>query len=352
MSSMALILYIDMDSFFASCEIARHPELKGKPLIVGSSPIKTKERGVVQACNYEARKYGIRSAMPTTMAYKLCSDVAYLEADNSYYERVSSEIEALLKAHNLRMEMDSIDEAAIELETDGRDSALELAKRIKNDIKNRFNLPCTVGIARGKIIAKMACDSAKPDGLIFLDRTDVKAFLQNLSVGKIPGVGNKTENKLGMLGIKTVGDLAKTDPTVLFGALGSFGKELFLIANGNDQSRVLDETPAISIGREKTLDKNANSVDEMSGTILELADAVMEEAKKRNVAFKNIGVKTRYSDFTDRIKSRSLNNYSESKEVLITTAKKLFSELVGKKPVRKIGVRVSMLSQRKGQKSL
>jgi nucleotidyltransferase/DNA polymerase involved in DNA repair len=352
MTIMVLILYIDMDSFFASCEIARHPELKGKPLIVGSNPPETKERGVVQACNYEARKYGIHSAMPTTMAYRLCKDAAYIEADNSYYERVSSEIEALLKGYGLRMEMDSIDEAAIEVESKGKDSALEIAKGIKNSIKNKFGLPCTVGIAKGKIIAKMACDSAKPDGLIAIDDADVNNFLQGLSVGKIPGVGKKTEEKLASLGIKTVKELAKTEPTVLVGALGSFGKELFLIANGNDMSRVVDESPAISVGREKTLEKNANSVEEMSGMISELAHSVIGEVKKKSVAFKSIGVKARYSDFTDRIKSRSLNNYSDSEEILISTAKMLFSELVGKKPIRKIGVRVSSLSQRKGQKSL
>lgn len=352
MTIMALILYIDMDSCFASCEIARHPELSGKPLIVGSNPLNTKERGVVQACNYEARKYGVHSAMPTTMAYRLCKDAAYIEADDLYYEKVSSDIEQLLKSYGFKMEMDSIDEAALKIEPEDKDTAMEIAKSIKSQIKTRFGLPCTIGIAKGKVIAKIVCDSAKPDGMAFLADKDVVPFLRDLSVGKIPGVGRKTEEKLASLGIKTVGDIAKTDPTVLFGALGSFGKDLFLIANGNDQSGVSDETPATSIGREKTLDKNVNSVEEMSSMISELSDAVIDEAKKMNVAFKNIGVKVRYSDFTDRVKSKSLNNYSDSEEVLTSTAKRLFFDLVGSKPVRKIGVRVSALSQRKGQKTL
>ena len=346
------MLYIDMDYFFAACEEVRHPELKGRPLVVGSSPDADKLRGVVQTCNYEARAFGVHSAMRTSDAYKLNPNMPYIQADWGYYEDISKGIMGLLSEYRARMEADSIDEAALELEVDGYDGALRVGAEIKRKIKERFGLPCTIGISSGKVLAKMVCDSAKPDGLRAVEDGKIVHFLKDKPVGKIPGVGKKTEERLAAIGVRTIGELARADPMVLIDRLGSFGKELFTLANGTDGSSVVENANVISIGRERTLDRNAHQMQDIDDMIRKLTKEVMAEVKRNNFVFKSVGVKARYSDFTDRLKSRSLNNYSDSEELVLKTATSLLRELVRGKPVRKIGVRVSALASRGGQKSL
>ena len=349
---MRLIIYVDMDYFFAACEEVRHPEFRGKPLIVGTNSEKDKLRGVVQASNYEARKFGIYSAMPTNEAFKLCKDLQYSPPDDAHYEDVSSKIMALLSEYAKRMEVDSIDEAALEVEVNSYAEAERIAKDTKEKIKQRFNLPCTAGVSVGKIYAKMVCDSAKPDGLRVVEEAGIKEFLKDKDVGKIPGVGKKTEEKLSALKIKRIGDLAKADPMVLIDAIGSFGKELFLLANGTDTSVVEENVGVVSISRERTLEKSAKSVDDIGGLLNSLTDEVITEVKRQKLMFKNVGVKARYVDFTDRMKSKSLNSYTDSKETVITTARSLFRGLFNEKPVRKVGIRVSSLISVKGQRNL
>lgn len=346
------MLYIDMDYFFAACEEVRHQELKGKPLVVGSSPESEKLKGVVQTCNYEARAFGVHSAMRTSEAYKLNPNMAYVQADWNYYEEISKRIMTLLSGYKARMEADSIDEAVLEFEVGSYEEALAIGKEIKGIVRDKTGLPCTIGISSGKVFAKMVCDSAKPDGLKAVGQDGIKEFLKDRSVGKIPGVGRKTEEKLAAIGIKTIGDLSQADPMVLIDLLGSFGKELFILANGTDTSSIVDNANVVSIGRERTLDSNAHSMREVESLIKMLTKEVIGEVRRNNFVFKSIGVKARYSDFTDRLKSRSLNNYSDSEELVLKTATSLLSDLVKEKPVRKIGVRVSSLASRGGQKSL
>jgi len=341
-----------MDYFFAACEEVRHPELKGKPLIVGTNSEETKMKGVVQACNYEARKFGIHSAMPTSYAYRLKQDVAYLESDDEYYENISAKIMAMLSEYGFRMEVDSIDEAALEAEVSGYEDALKIGREIKEKIKQRLGLPCTVGISTGKVFAKIVCDSAKPNGIKALEEKDIKDFLKDKDVDKIPGVGKKTQDKLASIKIKKIGELAKADPMVLIDTLGSFGKELFLIANGTDESIVEENMSVVSIGRERTLEKNAEKMEDLEPMLKSLTNEVITEVKKQRLMFKTIGVKARYFDFTDRIKSKSFTSYSDSDELVITTARNLLKTIVGDKPVRKIGVRVSSLISVKGQRNL
>ncbi len=341
-----------MDCFFAACEEVRHPEFKGKPLIVGTNSEKDRLRGVVQAANYEARKFGIHSAMPTRDAFKLCKELQYSPPDDLYYEETSKRIMELLSGYAKRIEVDSIDEAALEVEVEGYAEALEEGRRIKEQIKKDLGLPCTIGISTGKVIAKMVCDSAKPDGIKAVEANDVKDFLKDKDVERIPGVGKKTAEKLAALKVKDIGGLAKTDPMVLIDALGSFGRELFLIANGTDESIVEENVSVISISRERTLERNAQSIGEIEGMVNKLADEVIAEVKKQKLMFKSVGVKARYVDFTDRIKSRSLNSYTDSRDSLLAVANQLFKGLFGDKPVRKIGIRVSSLISVKGQRSL
>lgn len=349
---MVLVLFIDMDYFFAACEELRHPELKTKPLVVGTATIARKERGVVQTCNYEARKYGIHSAMATMQALKLKPDLVYLESDDDYYSDMSQNVMALLKSYRFSTEVISIDEAALDICDKSYDEAERLAKEIKGRINKELGLPCTLGVSVGKIYAKMVCDSSKPNGIGMLREGEIKQFLRDKEIGKLLGVGRKTEERLNAMGITKIGELAKMDPNVLLEMFGEFGKELFLLANGIDNSKVVESYSVLSVGRERTLERETRDLREIEYMLDALSKEVVTELKKQGLWFKGVSVKARYSDYTERIKNRKLNNYTDSLDVLQKLSGQLIKELVKDKDVRKVGVRTYMLETRKGQRSI
>lgn len=341
-----------MDYFFAACEELRHPELKDRAFVVGSSTIARKERGVVQTCNYEARKYGIHSAMPTAQALKLKPDLVYLEADDNYYQEESDKIMDLLKGYKHTTEVISIDEAALDLGDTDYKHAEQLANEIKDRVNNELGLPCTIGVSTGKIYAKMTCESVKPNGIRILRENELMDFLKDKDIGKLIGVGKKTSERLKALGVNTISQLSKIDPNVLVENFGSFGKELFLLANGKDESRIVGNYSVLSIGRERTLDRETVDYKTIDRMLDLLSREVIEEVKKESLWFKGISVKAKYSDFTERIKNRKLRNYTDSIDILSDTAKQLIRELVNGKKVRKVGVRTYILETRKGQRSI
>ncbi len=346
-----LVLYIDMDYFFAACEELRHPEFKGKPLIVGTSESRDSGKGVVMTCNYEARKYGIHSAMPLPMAVKLKGDVNYLQEDWDYYQSISDAIMARLREYGKPLDVMSIDEAAMGIDDMDRDSALAFANEVKAAIRKTSSLPCTVAVGSGKVFAKMACDSAKPNGLKVVMPDEVKDFIGGMDIGKMPGIGPKTSERLNAIGIMKISQLASADPMVLIDALGSFGKELYLLANGTDNSRLVESYDVISISREKAIDPALHAI-EVYPLLNELSRSVVEEINKKGLWFRTVSVKARYDDFTERIKSKRLGNYTDSLETLAETARKLTDILFDGKRVKKYGVRVSSLINSKGQKRL
>jgi len=349
---LPLVLFMDMDYFFAACEELRHPELKGKPFVVGSAPVKSKDRGVVETCNYETRALGIHSAMPINQALKLKSDLVYIESDDKYYMDMSERVMKVLKECGFRMEVISIDEAALDLGGMSYDKAEELAKEVKREINSSLGLPCTIGIGPGKVYAKMVCDRAKPNGIGILKGEDLKTFLKDKKVEALLGVGRKTAEKLKEMRIKSIGELAKADPNVLIDNFGSFGKELFLLANGIDESRIEEKYDVLSIGRERTLDQYTNDMDVIARQLEALTKEVMDEVKRQQMWFKGISVKAKYIDMTERIKNRALSNYSDSFEFTYKTALELMKELVRDKQVRKVGVRVYAVESRKGQSTI
>lgn len=341
-----------MDYFYAACEEVRHQELKARPFVVGTATIAKKERGVVQTANYEARKFGIHSAMPTMQALKLYPALVYLESDYKYYDEVSDKVMKLLRGYGFVTEVISVDEAALDMDGKGYADAESLAREIKKRIKDELGLPCTIGVSFSKTYAKMVCDSAKPNGMGILKDDDIAPFLKDRKVEDILGVGRKTAEKLGSMGFDTIGKLAKADPNLLIDKFGAFGKELFLLANGKDGSRVADNYNVMSVGRERTLENETTDLDDIDNMLKELSREVIEEIKKQGLWFKGISVKARYSDFTERVKNRKLNNYTDSFEVLYSTASQLVRELVGDKRVRKVGVRTYIVAARKGQRSI
>ncbi|MDE1857412.1 MAG: DNA polymerase IV [Candidatus Micrarchaeota archaeon] len=341
-----------MDYFFAACEEARHPEFKGKPLIVGTKGSKDKLRGVVQTCNYEARAFGIHSAMPTAMAFKLKPDSGYAEADNDYYEQVSDRIMKAVKGFGFKTEVMSVDEAAVEVEVETYGAGESLARQIKNALAQEFSLPCTIGVSTGKSFAKMACDAAKPNGLKVLREEEIIPFIQKLPVGRLSGVGSKTEERLNAMGIKTVGELARTDPNVLIERFGSAGRWIHAIANGREMDKVVDNYDVLSIGRERTLEKESAKIEDIQTMVRKLVDEVMAQLNSQRLLFKTVTGKARYADFTEKLRSRSLTHYSDSADELYAVSLSLIKELVSEKPLRKVGVRVSGFMNVKGQKKL
>ncbi|MGC8478617.1 MAG: DNA polymerase IV [Candidatus Micrarchaeia archaeon] len=347
-----VVVHIDMDYFFGACEELRHAELKGKPFVVGTAAEKDKMKGVVQTASYEARKYGIKSGMPTAQAFKLYNGLAYLKEDYDYYDNISSKIEFLLAGYNKPIEKMSIDEFAIDFGKDSYYEASLIAREMKERINKEVGLPCTVGISYSKTFAKMACDSAKPNGFKIVREEEIKNFLKDMEVGKLPGIGSKTEAKLKEMGINKIGELAAANPLVLIDRFGSFGKEMFELANGIDTSRIVEKSETLSLGRESTLDEPTADMQKIERKLRELSNEVKKELDKNGYVFKSVGVKVRYNDFTESIRNTSLTHYSNSEELMLSLALKMVGMLVRGKEVRKVGVRVSSLSGGIGQRRL
>ncbi len=351
---MRTIMLIDMDYFFAACEEIKRPELKKRPTVVGADPKMGRGRGVVMTCNYIARKYGIRSGMPISAAYRLKPDAEFLPLDYSYYEKKSAEVMSIIRGYSAKMEQVSIDEAFIDASGNIADSsgAMEYAKKIKKSVREKAGLPCSIGIGPSRLIAKMACEDAKPDGIRLVDHGDEKAFISGMPVGRLYGIGRKSEERLAGMGYDTVGKLANANIMELMDAFGSFGVEMHKYANGIDESEVVENYEVKSIGRERTFESDTDDREEILRAILELSGEVAAEAAKLGVSFKTITVKMRYSDFSEHMKGLSIRP-SSSEAALGGTAKMLYTANVEKgRKLRKIGVRVSGLSDYKSQKRL
>ena len=269
-----------MDYFFAACEELRHPELKAKPFVVGTATIARKERGVVQTCNYEegSSAYTARCLRRRRSGSSLI--LFTLSLDDDHYTEMSGKVMGLLKGYGFNMEVVSVDEAALELGDTTYEKAKALAEEIKGRIGKELGLPCTIGISIGKVYAKMVCDSAKPNGIGMVKEDELRAFLKDRPVGDLLGVGGKTAERLKSIGVSTIGELAKKDPNVLVEELGTFGKELYLLAKGIDNSKIIGSSSVLSVGRERTLEKESRSMDDINKMLMELSKEVMKELVK------------------------------------------------------------------------
>jgi len=354
-----VILHVDMDSFFSAVEVRDNPELKGLPVIVGGR-IRTEEekaaeesdrkiRGVVSTCSYEAREYGIHSAMALSRAYKLCPDAKFLPVNMPLYKRVSREIITILREHADKIEQVSIDEAFLDISTKVHDwsDAREYAEMIKKEILEKEGLTCSIGIAPNKTIAKVASDFIKPDGLTVVEQGRAREFLAPLPVKKIPGVGPKNEQMLKKMGIEQIGQLASCDVQKLVAKFGSkYGKRLHLIANGIDESEVEEEWERKSLSREMTFAEDTKDVSLLNDCMDKLAEEVYNAVKKEGFIFKTVAIKVKFEDFTVHTRAKTFKFFYSDLSTLRKTAKELmteFSEGEGekKKKIRLVGVRVS-----------
>lgn len=344
-----VIFHLDMDAFYASVEQRDNPALKGKPVIVGSPPT---QRGVVCAASYEARKFGVKSAMPSMTAGRLCPKGIYLRPRMEAYRHESHEIMAIVQelAGELIQQV-SVDEAYVDVsakhQADTADASLELAlplaRRIKAAIRERRQLNATIGIAPNKLLAKLASDFQKPDGLTLIRDSEKVEFLKPLPVRSLHGVGRVTEENLLRAGIRTVGDL-QNHPGDLRALIGSWGPELKRFAFGED-NRPLDLDDEVkSISSENTFLKDTEDRPTLRACLKEQADDIAKSLVKRRLAARTVQVKVRYGDFKSLTRQISLEEpITEAKEIYRLGCWLLGRERLVNRPLRLLGLGVSGL---------
>ena len=344
MISMRRILHIDMDAFFSSVEQKRHPELVSKPVVVGGGGDPTK-RGVVSTASYEARKFGIRSAMPLRTAYKLCSDAVFLPVDYEEYSRVSERIKEILREFTLIIEDVGIDEAFLDISSIDKPSE-EIAKEIKRRIKDETDLTCSVGIAPNKLLAKMASDMQKPDGFTIITEEDVESHIWPLPARKLWGVGPKTETYLKEMGIKTIGELASLSLDRLIEEFGqSYGNYLYEASRGMDESPLITHWEPKSISRETTFQRDVDNWQVIAKTLVELTKEVVITMKEEGYQGRTITVKVRFSDFKTYTRAKTLAESTVSLDEIRRAAFDCLKRFELKKKIRLIGMRIGNLEK-------
>jgi DNA polymerase IV (archaeal DinB-like DNA polymerase) len=337
-----IILHLDMDSFYASVEMQAHPELRNKPVVIGADPKQGRGRGVVSTCSYEARAFGIRSAMPVSQAFVLCPQAIFLPPNIALYSKVSAEVMTLIKSSGFRFQQVSIDEAFLDLSPLGsfHDAAV-LAEQIRTTIERKLGLTCSTGIAESKLVAKIASDFKKPGGLTVVEPAETQHFLAPLPIRKIPGIGKKAELALFELGIRTIGNLAAYDIRKLVAEFGRGAVVLHEMALGADGSDVEEHPDTRSISREITFDTDTDNAGQISMTLDTLAEDVYSGLVEENLSFRTLTIKVRYQGYITRTRARTLSHYTRKKEILRSCAHSLLREMTEDRKVRLLGIRLS-----------
>jgi len=352
---MRIILHVDMDHFYTAIEEREHPEYKGKPVIVGADPKEGKGRGVVSTSNYEARKAGVRSRMPISRAWKLCSQAVYLQPNFPLYIRVSNEIMDITRKYAEKFEQWGLDEAFLDISNRVRDyaEAEELAKKMKLEILKKEGLTSSIGVGPNKLVAKVASDFHKPDGLTIVREDEAEKFLSPLPVRRLLWVGRKTEEKLRAFGVTTIGELARYDPTVLTETFGVFGAQMHLMARGIDSSEVETRGEIKSISHETTFEEDMDDADMVLKTSDALSEEVAKEILNQNLSFKTVTIKLRYENFETHTSAKTLSFMTNRVQDIKKTAQDLVQPFLNnKRKIRLIGVRVSTLVKGDKQKTL
>ncbi|MDX1631211.1 MAG: DNA polymerase IV [Thermoanaerobaculia bacterium] len=339
------ILHCDMDCFYAAIHMRDDPSLRGRPLAVGGSP---EGRGVVAAANYEARRYGIHSAMPSARAKRRCPHLLFLRPDFTLYREESDRIFSIFREMTPVVQPASLDEAYLDV-TDHLapwGSGTAAAREIRRRVREERGLTVSVGVAPNRLVAKIASDFDKPDGLTVVRPRDVLDFLAPLSVRCLRGVGPATEEKLLQLGVETVAELRRKPLRLLRGQLGSHGETLYRFARGEDDRPVRTERVRKSLSKERTYAEDLHRVEAMEEELNRLAEKVSEGLERRELQARTITIKVRYSDFTTITRSRTLAFPISDRAGIAFHARELLQETeVRERPVRLLGVGGSNLVQ-------
>jgi DNA polymerase-4 len=311
---MRKIIHIDMDAFFASVEQLDNPELRGKPVAVGGSG----ERSVVAAASYEARKFGVRSAMSSVIAKRLCPDLIFVKHNFARYTEVSASIMEIFREYTDLIEPLSIDEAFLDVTNDKKNirSATVIAKKIRNEIKSKTGLTASAGISVNKFLAKIASDINKPDGLFVIRPEDAEKFIEELPVEKFYGIGKVTAQKMHKLGIHTGADLKKWDLVSLVRNFGKPAVFFYDIVRGIDERPVEPDQERKSVGTELTYEKDLKTRFEVIAELYKLEKELMERLEHSETTGRTITIKVKFSDFRQITRSKTLQNYVRDFETL------------------------------------
>ncbi|NND01702.1 MAG: DNA polymerase IV [Acidimicrobiia bacterium] len=332
-----------MDCFYAAVHMRDEPELRGRPVVIGGP---AEGRGVVAAASYEARAFGIRSAMPAARAKRLCPDAVFLRPDFNRYRSESQKIFSVFRQFTEVVQPVSIDEAYLDVSDVWRDwgSATALAKSLRSRVLDERNLTVSVGVGPNRLIAKIASDCDKPDGLTVVAPRRVQQFLDPMSARKLPGVGPVTEKKLAQKGFETIADLRRESLATLESLLGSYGRALHRYCRGIDERPVRVERERKSLSSENTFARDLISVEEARAEVDRLAESVAASLAKRELSAGTVTVKVRYSDFKTITRSQTLSLPTSDAGILRATARLLLNRTeAGRRPVRLLGVGCSNL---------
>jgi DNA polymerase-4 len=338
------IIHIDMDAFFAAVEEQRNPALAGKPVVIGGSGDPTK-RGVVSTANYEARKYGIHSAMPMMTAYKLCPQAVFLPVDYQAYVAASVEFKSTLLSITPTIEDIGIDEVYLDV-SELKDLPEIIASRIKTGIKEKTGLTCSIGIAANKLLAKIASDMQKPDGLTILTEGDIETRLWPLPARKLYGIGPKTEAYLKTMGIDTIGQLALLPLETLSENFGnSYGQYLYDSSRGINDSPLITSWEAKSISRETTFQKDIKDWQAIAKVLAALTREVVSDMQDSGYKARTVTIKIRFSDFKTVTRAKTLTDYTDSEEEMRRAAFACLKRIDLNKRVRLVGIRASNIEK-------
>ena len=347
MTGQRAILHIDMDAFYASVEEREQPGLAGRPIIVGGAP---RGRGVVSAANYAARRFGVHSAMPMTRAVRLCPQAVCLPVRMPLYAAVSQQIREIFNRYTPLVEPLSLDEAFLDVTESERlfGPAADIARAIKQAIRDELSLVASVGIAPNKFVAKIASDVDKPDGFVEVKPDEVQAFLDPLPVSRVWGVGKTTGKELDRVGITTIRQLRQQAESVLLDRFGKFGSHLWQLAQGIDNRAVVSDTEAKSISNETTFDSDIGQRDTLLAWLMELTEQVCWRLRQHELYGRTVQIKLRFPDFSTITRSHTLEEATQQTSQIWQTVVELFDKAMHKetRPLRLVGVGLSGLGDK------
>jgi len=346
------ILHLDMDAFFAAVEQLDHPEYRGKPVIVGADPKGGRGRGVVATASYEARKYGVHSALPISQAFKRCPHGIYVRGRYKRYAEISKQVIQILEQFSPVIEKISIDEAFLDISNSLKlfGGAEPIGREIKRRIREQLKLTASVGIAANKFIAKIASDLEKPNGLVLVEAGTEQSFLHDLPISKLWGVGQKTEMALKKMGINTIGQLAALPEIELNRKFGKWGNALWRLSQGIDDRPVVTSSMQKSISQETTFEEDTDDEERIERTLYQLSESLSRLMRQHGLKGRTVTLKLRLEDFSTYSRSRTLSDFVDSTLILKGIAIDLYRKLQkdGMK-IRLLGIGVSQLSSVAGE---
>ena len=343
MDAPRYIALVDLDAFYASVEVLEEPSLAGKPLLIGGSPT---SRGVVAAASYEARKYGCRSAMPMSRAVRLCPEAVVLRPRFHLYREYSGRVMEVLRGESGVIQQMSIDEAYVDLTPVSKDmqEAAARAHRMQGRVRVDLGLPCSVGIASNKMVAKVACETGKPGGFVVVESGTESAFLADLDVRSLPGIGPRSTERLKAHGFHTLGQVAAAPPEALVTVLGPWGAALKRRAQGEDPSPVETDRETKSISAEETFPEDVSARESLAEELRRMAERVAQSLERHGLVGRTVTLKLRLSDFTTLTRSTSRDNATAHAGAILADALHLLdANWEPRTNVRLIGVGVSNL---------